>query len=158
MKEACRDWRRRPANNQTWKNFVHNFKAAHLDLQHEATSESAGFQAHFAGQVQLTEKFCNVTLANQTNMDTLAQANLATTEKVNNLLSTITSLQNQVRTLSNRPPCLGRDNDNNCNTGGSGKKQRKVNLDIINADSTRTYCWSHGGSITATHNNSNFRY
>ena len=32
MKEACRDWRRRPANDQTWPNFVRNFKAAHLDL------------------------------------------------------------------------------------------------------------------------------
>ena len=88
----CRDWYSRPANNQTWPNFVRNFKPAHLNLQHEANSESAGFQAHFAKQTQLTEEFRNVTLANQTNMETLAQANLATTEQVNKLLSTITYL------------------------------------------------------------------
>ena len=117
MKEACRDWHKRPANNQTWPNFVCNFKAAHLDLQHEATSESAGFQAHFAEQAQLTEEFRSVTLANQTNMETLAQANLATTEQVNNLLSTITYLKNQVRTLSTRPNHPVRYNDNNRGTG-----------------------------------------
>ena len=92
MKESCRDWHRRPDNNQTWPDFVRNFKPAHLDLQHEATLESAGFQAHFAEQAQLTKEFRNVTLAKQTNMETLAQANLATTEQVNNLLSTITYL------------------------------------------------------------------
>ena len=48
MKEACCDWRRRPANEQTWPKSVHDFKASHLDLQNEATLESAGFQAHFA--------------------------------------------------------------------------------------------------------------
>ena len=53
MKEACCDWLTRPVNDQTWTNFVQYFKASHLDLQHEATSESAGFQAHFAKQAQL---------------------------------------------------------------------------------------------------------
>ena len=116
MKEACRDWHRRPANDQTWPNFVRDFKAVHIDLQHKATLESAGFQAHFAKQAQLTEEFRNVTIANQTNVNTLAQSNLATTKQVNNLLSTITSLHNQVRTLSTRSTCPGRDNNNNRNT------------------------------------------
>ena len=100
--------------------------------------ESAGFQAHLAEHAQLTEELSNVTITNQTNMETLAQANLATTEQVNNLLSTITYLQNQVRTLSTRPPHPGRDNDNNRNTGGNGARQlqRKVNLDLIIEDIT----------------------
>ena len=100
MKEACRDWRRSPVNDQTWPKFVRDFKATHLDLQHEAISESEGFQAHFSEQAQLTKEFRNVNLANQTSMETLAQKNLATTEQVNNLLLTITYLQNHVRTLS----------------------------------------------------------
>ena len=92
MKEACRDWRRSPVNDQTWPKFVRDFKATHLDLQHEAISESEGFQAHFSEQAQLTKEFRNLTLANQTNMDTLTQSNLATTKQVNNIISTITSL------------------------------------------------------------------
>ena len=48
MKYACQDWQQRTANNQTWANFVTDFKGAHLDLQHEAISESTVFQAHFA--------------------------------------------------------------------------------------------------------------
>ena len=78
MKEASCDWRRRPANNQTWKKIVSNFKASHIDLQHESTSELSGFQDHFAKQAQLTKEFRNVTLANQTHMDNLAQSKLAT--------------------------------------------------------------------------------
>ena len=160
MKEACSDWRRRPANNQTWTNFVRNFKASHLDLQHESTSESTGFQAHFAKQAQLTEEFHNVTLTNKTHIENLAQSNLATTEQVNNLISTITALQNQVRTLSTHHPCSNRGNDNNHNTGrhGTGRSQRRVKVDLKCAYGTRKYCWLHGGSITDTHTISNFRY
>ena len=160
MKEACHDWRRRPSNDQTQKNFVSNCKAAHLDIQHEPTSESAGFQADFSEQAQLTKEFYNVVLANQTHTENLAQSNLSTTEQVTNLLSNITSLQNQVRTLSTCPPCSDRGNSNNCNTGGHGfgRLKCKVNVDLICADDTQTYFWSHGGSIAATHNISNCRY
>ena len=55
MKEACRDWRKHQHVYQTRPNFVTDFKAAHLDLQHRATSKSSGFQAHFAEQAQITE-------------------------------------------------------------------------------------------------------
>ena len=160
MKEVGRDWRRRPANNKTWTNFVSNFKATHLYLQHESTLESAVFQAHFSEQAHLTKEFLNVTLANQTHMDNLAQSNLATTEKVTNLLSNITSLKNQVRTLSTRPPRSCRGNDNNRNTGGrgTGRLQHRVNVDLKFADGTRKYCWLHSGSIADTHNRSNCRY
>ena len=92
MKEACCDWHRHPANDQKWKNFVRDFKSAHLDLQHEYTSESAGFQAHFVEQAQLTKKFPNFGLTNQTHTENRAQANLVTTKQLTNLLSTITSL------------------------------------------------------------------
>ena len=85
-------------------------------------------------------------------MDTLAQFNMATTKQLKNLLSTITYLQNQVFTLSTCPPHPGHDNNNNRNTDGSRKKQRKVHLYLINADGTQTYCWLHGGSISATQN------
>ena len=159
-KEAWRDWRRLPSNDQTWKNFVRDFKAAHLYLQHESTLESAVFQAHFSEQAHLTKEFLNVTLANQTHMENLAQDNLATTEKVTNLISTITSLKNQMRTLSTWPPCSVRSNDKNRNTGGrvTWRSQCRVNMDLKCANGTRTYCWSHGGSITATHNISNCNY
>ena len=53
-------------------------------------------------------------------MDNLAQANLSTTKQVANLLSTITSLKTQVRTLYNLPLRSDRGNDNNRNTGGCG--------------------------------------
>ena len=109
-----------PANDQTWTKNFSGFKAAHLDLQHGSTLESAGFQAHFEKQAQLTKEFCSVALANQMRMENLAQSNLATTKQVNKLLSTITSLEKQVRTLFTRPPRSGRGNNNNHNTGGSG--------------------------------------
>ena len=79
MKDACRDWRRRTADNQTWINFVTDFKAAYLDLQHEATSESAGFHAHFAKQAIITEDLRTTNITNQAHMENLAHANLATT-------------------------------------------------------------------------------
>ena len=120
-------------------NFVRDFKAAHLDLQHEATSELAGFQAHFAEQAHLTEEFRNVNLVNQTDMNNFDHANLATTKKFTNLLSTITSLQYQVHTLSNRRPRSYHSKDNNHNTGrrGTGGLQRSVNVDLKCAYGTR---------------------
>ena len=140
MKEVGRDWRRRPANNKTWTNFVSNFKATHLYLQHESTSGLAGFHAHFSKQAQLNKEFRNVTLANQTHMENLAQANIATTKQVTNLLSTITSLQKQVRTLSTCLHRSGRGNNNNHNTGERGTRlsPRRVNVDLKCADGTRT--------------------
>ena len=55
MKDACRDWRQSTSSDQTWDEFVTNFKASHLDIQNEATSESAGFQAQFVEQSIITE-------------------------------------------------------------------------------------------------------
>ena len=83
-----------------WANFVMDFKAAHLDLQDEATSESSGFQSHFAEQAIITEEMRTNNITEQAHMENLAQANLATTEQFYSLLATITKLQNKVQTLS----------------------------------------------------------
>ena len=92
MKYACQDWRQRTANDQTWAKFVTDFKAAHLDLQHEAISESTVFQAHFAEQAILTKEMRTNNITNQAHMENLAHTNLATTEKFSSLLATITEL------------------------------------------------------------------
>ena len=92
MKYACQDWQQRTANNQTWANFVTDFKGAHLDLQHEAISESTVFQAHFAEQAIFIKEMRTNNTTNQAHMEDLAPTNLATTEKFSSLLATITKL------------------------------------------------------------------
>ena len=161
MKYACRDWRQHTAQYQTWTNFVTDFKVAHLDLQHEETSESAGFQSHFAEQAIITKDLRTTNITNQAHMENLAHSNLATTEQVTSLLSTITELQNKVRTLSannrqkNAPRAAGERNNGGSGRGGGGQR---LNVDLKYPDGTRTCCWSHGGSISANHNSTNCNY
>ena len=132
-----------------------------MDLQHEATSESAGFHAHFAKQAIITEDLRTTNIANQANMENLAHVNLATTEQVSSLLATITELQNKVKTLStnnrqnNAPRAAGERNNGGAGRGGGG---RRLNVDLKYPDGTHTDCWSKGGSISANHNSTNCYY
>ena len=160
IKDACQDWRQRTANDQTWDNFVPDFKASHLDIQHEATSESVGFQAHFSEQAIVTKEIRTSNITNQSHMENFAQVNLETTEQVSSLLDTITKLQNKVRTVStnrqqNKPRIKDERKNGGAQRGGGG---RRLISELKYPDITRTYCWSHGGSIAANHNRTNCNY
>ena len=140
MKDACRDWRQRTAIDQTWDNFVTDFMVSHLDLQHEATFESSGFQARFAEQAIITKEMRTNNITNQAHMENLTHTNLVTTEQVSSLLATITKLQNKVRTLSTNLQRTGPRAEGERNNGGPGRGGggRRLNIELLYPNKTRT--------------------
>jgi hypothetical protein len=157
LPESCREWRRRPAAEQTWTNFKEQFAEAHQDLRlTQNTTQGAGY--HNANNAMdsfvndTAEAFAN--LATATASDRQMLADLTTTNKeITKQLATkdaeITQLKAKIQDLQrNRNP---RDSRNR----GSRDDRRDTTTRRYN---NSNYCWTHGHDIAPNHTSHSCQY
>jgi hypothetical protein len=154
MTLACRDWRQRPRNQQTWTNFKTAFKAAHLDLRLCATTSSAGFQGHAnhatdvpADQDSNTDNDPHATT--QAYLLNLAEATLANNSQVTALSSTVAQLQLQIATATT---ALAASQTALQAANGNRRSQNTPATTTTTSNTgPRPYCWTHGARVSRTH-------
>jgi hypothetical protein len=126
--DTCRDWRRFPADQQTYANFQAEFSAAHADLKNQQnTSKGAGYQTNSA-----METFCLHTndsirhLANAATSDRDSMKAILEANRI--LLEQVTNLSLEIKKINTNLP------RNNQNEKSNPKKRYRNN----------NYCWTHG--------------
>ena len=174
--DACRDWRRKPANDCTWANFKLDFALAHTDLSNmRNTSQTTGF--HQANNAYAMETFANETaeafanLATATTADRdmlrgLQATNQALLQQLTVKDAELTQLRQQVQQfqagLSNRTSNNNRGGRNNrpTNTNPTTTPPAQANT----PDPTRkrypntNYCWTHGYDVDGRHDSTSCRF
>jgi hypothetical protein len=141
--DACREWRRRLADEQTWTNFQTDFALAHDDWKSSRnTSQQQGYQAanHLVETFakESADAFTHLAYAAQSDREivrTLTSANEALTKMLATQELEITKLRQMFDSFKNKnkPP-------------GDGKRRYPPN---------GNYCWTHGFDINKTHKSDN---
>jgi hypothetical protein len=155
--EACREWRRSPAADQTWAIFKTSFAEAHQDLRlATGTTQTSGY--HSANQAMDTfvtdtaDAFAN--LATATTSDRQMLADLTASNK--KLTEQIAEKDKEIARLNSANRNNGGNNGNNGNHGNNDRGN--------NRESTRrrynntNYCWTHGWDIARNHTSQSCRF
>jgi hypothetical protein len=149
LPDACREWRRRPAADQTWDHFKTAFAEAHADLRlSQQTTQGAGFHsANNAMDSFVTETadaFANLATATASDrqlMANLAETNKALTKQLADKDAIIARLRQGQR--------QDRSNHNNNRERGQQTQRRYQN---------DNYCWSHGYDVHSSHTGTTCRW
>jgi hypothetical protein len=113
--EACREWRRRVTNTQTWHNFKADFAAAHQDYRDsQLTASDRSTAAHLAE----TNASQNAKIEQQATQLTTARMELATLRSELARLKGANASSNRTTTSSDRRPRQFPPNTNYCWTHG----------------------------------------
>jgi hypothetical protein len=157
FQESWREWRRRPAAEQTWTNFKTQFAEAHQDLrQTQNTTQGSGY--HNANNAM--DSFVNDTadvfanLATATASDRQMLAHLTTTNK--EITKQLAAKDTKIAQLKAKVQDLQR-NRNLRETryrGSRGENRDTTTRCFINLN----YCWTHGHDITIIHTSQSCLY
>jgi hypothetical protein len=98
LNDACRTWRRRPAGEHTWVNFIQHFTEAHQELTElQSAAQQGGFVANNVEldntnqqMVQALEDLLQATTEDKMTVTNLTTANTNLTQQVANLTRNIT--------------------------------------------------------------------
>ena len=135
MELACRDWRAKPAADKTWNNLKLEMKAAHLDLNLTLTTDTGGYGAHQAEEID--EGY----LAN------MIDHQKVTTATITALMETVQLLSNQVKDFTANPKP---DNQASKPSGCSDNAKARRNLRAEH-NKNKHYCWTHGCRAAKDH-------
>ena len=116
MELACRDWRAKPAADKTWNNLKLEMKAAHLDLNLTLTTDTGGYGAHQAEEID--EGY----LAN------MIDHQKVTTATITALMETVQLLSNQVKdfTASAKPKPDNKEANKSSGCNDNAKARRNL--------------------------------
>ena len=165
--DACREWRRRPADEKTWANFKTEFSQAHTDLgELTHTSQAGGFHhanhaiAAFANETgEALANLATATAADRDMLRSLQATNAALIQQNTVKDAEINQLRQQVQQyqagMSNRT--TNNNNNRRNNNTGSGNNTNNNSTPGNKRYPNLNYCWTHGFDIDPRHDSSNCR-
>ena len=129
MELACCEWGAKPAADKTWPNLKLDMKAAHLDLNLTLTTDTGGYGANQAEEID-EAYFANM-LDHQT-----VTATMTTT-----IMETMQLLLNQVKELTEKQTPAG-NQAAKMNSSNETAEARCVKRALHNKN--KHYCWTYG--------------
>ena len=146
LPEACRDWRKKPADQKTWAIFKVDFADAHQDLRlSQGTAQEGGYHsannAMDAFVARTADAFANLATASAADRQTLANLTATNTE----LLQQLSAQAVELATL--------RAARSQTNTRTNTRRERTTRQ-----YNNKNYCWSHGYDISKDHTSQNCRF
>ena len=136
MELACRDWRAKPAADKTWNNLKLEMKAAHLDLNLTLTTDTGGYGAHQAEEID--EGY----LAN------MIDHQKVTTATITALMETVQLLSNQVKDFAAKPKPDNKEANKSSGCNDNAKARRNLRAEH---NKNKHYCWTHGCRASKDH-------
>jgi len=139
FKEACKEWKRAPADQKTWPNFKTLFFQAYVEWREESKYTASEYSGGLANYARDTAE------ALQSMIEVNAAAEEERTQHMANLTAQNQDLQSQITTLTAQLASmqailqhLASGSSNN----GKPKKPKKKPV---------AYCWTHGGTFNTAH-------
>lgn len=142
FENACREWRYKDDEDQTWANFQEHFTEAQADAQLAATASTAGYAGHVA-EVEARQQRTDMYLAN------VVQDRENDKQELQELKAQVALLTDmlakaQANSSSNQATNSG---SNPANSTRKSFAERKAE-----ANNEKRYCWTHGGMVSKNHN------
>jgi hypothetical protein len=135
LSHACKKWRLRPLVEKTWPNCTTFFQAQADDLEHDATTSSAGYAANLATTTALAD-------ATRALRDITTQhANMATAPSSDRVLQLETELVSTKAQLQAFQASIKMFSEMQPSGGGGGGNRNPTGFDY---KSLRFYCFTHG--------------
>ena len=175
-KDECKEWIRKPINEQTWANFKLDFNQAYRERQTIQKLEKQGnAQAHFGANAttidneqappphETLSSLTNATLETGSNVLNLAHENAALREQVHQLTNLVETLTTTVAETNTQLAAFRNHHNPSIRTpsgGGRGRgrgRSRMGGRDPGFNTYSKHYCWSHGLTRTSSHTSANCR-
>jgi hypothetical protein len=157
--EACREWRRRVTNTQTWHNFKADFAAAHQDYRDsQLTSRQSGYQSannaatdaddtsfDIQGTVDAIANLATATASDRSTVAHLAETNASQNAKIEQQATQLTTARMELATLRSELARLkGTNASSDRTTTSSDRRPRQF-------PPNTNYCWTHGYAVSRNH-------
>jgi hypothetical protein len=168
FQDACKEWRRRDEEDQTWAEFKLHFATAHQEMREsQETAQSAGY--HGANNVQQDdshmEAYANFAAADRNSnaqlTSTISTLTAALTEalKANKEIQTdMAAMKQQMLQLTNQQRNRQQQGQGNSHSNKSSNNKRSNNAVTERKWFNKNYCWSHGYHVHNEHTSETCKY
>jgi hypothetical protein len=149
--EACREWRRRPLQEQTWVNFKTDFAIAHQEYRESQTTNQAGYHnANAAMELQqdtamAIANLATATAADRSTVTALCATNAQLTTDLTATYALLTAARQTIAALQVEVATLKATASS---TVGTHNPPARVYTPNTN------YCWTHGYKVGGRHTSS----
>ena len=140
LSQACKKWRLRPVIEKTWVNCTTFFQSEADDLEHDATTSSAGYAANLVAQTAMVDATRVLQEMTSSQAHLASQAHMVhanSSDRVMKLEAELIATKAQLQAFQASLEMFG----NMQSSGGGGGTQQKAPFDY---KALPCYCFTHG--------------